>query len=108
MRCGVQIQANQVFCEDCLATMEQYPIKPGTPVHLPLRAPAPDPKKAPKRKAEPTAEEQLTRARGLIRWMAAALAAALLALAVTGAVLVQELQEPNLPQRRNYSTNTYP
>ncbi len=41
MKCGREISESQVFCAECLAEMEQYPIKPGTPVNLPNRAAAP-------------------------------------------------------------------
>ncbi len=35
MKCGRQIPAGDVFCPDCLKIAEKYPIKPGTPIHLP-------------------------------------------------------------------------
>ena len=37
MKCGREIPAGQVFCEDCLTDMAAYPIKPGTVVTLPNR-----------------------------------------------------------------------
>lgn len=37
MKCGREIANRQVFCEECLAEMEKYPVKPGTVVQLPPR-----------------------------------------------------------------------
>lgn len=37
MKCGRETEENQVFCKDCLADMERYPVKPGTPVVIPKR-----------------------------------------------------------------------
>ena len=39
MKCGKEVSEDQVFCEECLAEMERYPVKPDTPVLLPNRAP---------------------------------------------------------------------
>ena len=39
MKCGRDTQDPQVFCDDCLQVMERYPVKPGTPIQLPKRAP---------------------------------------------------------------------
>lgn len=37
MRCGKEINENQVFCDECLADMDRHPVKPGTPIQLPQR-----------------------------------------------------------------------
>ena len=37
LKCGRETVSEQVFCEDCLAEMEKYPVKPGTAVKLPER-----------------------------------------------------------------------
>ena len=39
MKCGKEVSEDQVFCPECLAEMERYPVKPGTPVLLPHRSP---------------------------------------------------------------------
>ena len=39
LKCGREIDPEQVFCADCLAEMEKYPVKPGTVVHIPHRPP---------------------------------------------------------------------
>ncbi len=35
MKCGRRIDADRVFCEECLVDMEKYPVPPETPVILP-------------------------------------------------------------------------
>lgn len=37
MKCGREIEADQVFCEDCRAEMEKYPVKLNTLVQIPDR-----------------------------------------------------------------------
>ena len=39
MKCGKEVSEDQVFCPECLAEMDRYPVKPGTPVLLPHREP---------------------------------------------------------------------
>lgn len=36
MKCGREIPLGQVFCKDCLEDMSTHPIKPGTPVVVPV------------------------------------------------------------------------
>lgn len=58
MKCGVEIQEGQVFCDHCLDIMNQHPIKPDAHVHLPKRSLAPEaPKKAQKKKRNLSQEE---------------------------------------------------
>ena len=35
LKCGRPCQSDQVFCPECLAEMEKYPVKPGVVVLLP-------------------------------------------------------------------------
>ena len=61
MKCGVEIQDGQVFCDHCLSVMAQHPVRPGTHIHLPKRALAVDvPKKTAKKKRIPSPEEQIS------------------------------------------------
>jgi hypothetical protein len=106
MRCGVETSGRQVFCTDCLASMERYPIKPGTPIHLPERQQAAEPRRPVRKKRELTAEEQLPRLQRLVQLLAAGLAAALILAGIFGGLLFVELtdEEPQHPGARNYST----
>ena len=67
VKCGREIPDDQVFCETCLTEMENYPVKPGTAVHIPARLPEEQPKKTVKRKHIPTAEEMLLKTRKKLR-----------------------------------------
>ena len=68
VKCGREIPEDQVFCEACLREMENYPVKPGTAVHIPARLPEKEaPKKPAKKKHVPTAEELLLKTRKKLR-----------------------------------------
>ena len=59
MKCGREVTEGSVFCPDCLADMEKFPVRPGTVVLLPKKDPPP-PKKSPrKKKPTLTPEEQI-------------------------------------------------
>ena len=59
IKCGRDIGEDQVFCEICLTEMENYPVKPGTAIHIPARNEE-EPKKAPvKRKPVLSPSEQV-------------------------------------------------
>ncbi len=65
MKCGREIALGQVFCKECLADMANYPVKPGTPVHLPTEQPNALPRRSSTRKARKP-EEQLSRVRRMM------------------------------------------
>ena len=67
VKCGREISEDQVFCEVCLTEMENYPVKPGTAVHIPARTAEEPPRKPAKRKRIPTAEELLLKTRKKLR-----------------------------------------
>ena len=84
MRCGREIGEGEVFCSECLAEMEKYPVKPGTAVRLPQRSAVPHQRKAAPRKKQPTPEEINAKLRKLLRlfialWLVTLLVAAALA-----------------------------
>ena len=61
MKCGTQIPETQVFCDHCLSVMEQYPVKPGTHIHLPKRSGETEAQKRPaKKKRVIPPEEQIS------------------------------------------------
>lgn len=106
MRCGVKTGEKEVFCSECLTSMEKYPIKPGTPIHIPMRNAIPEAKKSPWKKREITPEEQISRLRTKVRRLCVALIAALVAIALLcGILLVSSLKKPpQTPSPRNYAT----
>jgi Flp pilus assembly CpaF family ATPase len=94
MKCGREIDAEQVFCAACLEEMEKYPVRQGVAILIPNRPEETSRKPAP-RKRTLTAEEQLIRMKRLVRRLAILLAAAILALAavsVGAGLLIDELE----------------
>ena len=110
MKCGVEIPETQVFCDHCLALMEQCPVRPGVHVHLPKRAKNIEPpKKAAKKKRPHSPEEQLSALN--IKVLRLRLLAVILAflLCVVSAFLVLELYEDYMTPDttgRNYTIDT--
>ena len=96
MKCGRKIKDRQVFCEECLAIMDTYPVKPGTPIQLP---PPPSknstPAKANKRRQR-NSEQQIAYQRITIRWLSLALTVSILSFIVVAAMLLWVLECPNL------------
>ena len=66
LKCGREIEDQQVYCSGCLEIMERYPIKPGTPVQLPKKNPIPAQKKQ-NRRGTPSLEDQLRHQRRIIK-----------------------------------------
>ena len=109
MKCGVEIPENQVFCDHCLAVMEQYPVKPDAHIHLPKRESLPEAvKKPPKKKRTPTPEEQFSTLR--LKVLRLRLLAAILAFlfCVCGALLGLKIYEDLAVPRTglNYTIDT--
>lgn len=89
LKCGREIEGDQVFCNECLATMEQYPVNPGTPVHLPKNKNVAGSKKHTRRSA-PAPEEIVLRQKRVIR----GLLALLLAVCIGASYFVYEYFQP--------------
>lgn len=106
MKCGREIPLGQVFCKDCLADMENYPIKPGTPVQLPTQpAPVPSRRVQPSRKIRKP-EEQISQLRKLVLVLSLSLLTVVLAFAITTSVLLHHIEQnkDNTLPGQNYST----
>lgn len=89
VKCGRKTEGEQVFCQLCLEDADKYPVKPGTPIQLPHRAPELPVKKKPELKPE----ERIARLRRRVRWLTLALAAALLAFALSAAAALWLLEQ---------------
>ena len=59
IKCGRETNSERVFCDECLESMEQYPVKPGTSVHLPKKSLPPQEKKGTRKKKPVKPEEQI-------------------------------------------------
>ena len=102
MKCGREITVDQAFCEDCLAEMERYPVRPNTVVQIPKR---PAPSKKNHQRHVPL-EEQIAALRKRSRRLMTGLVVAWLiiaALATTVGITVYELDYQRL-LGQNYST----
>ena len=105
MKCGREIPAGQVFCEECLAEMADYPVKPGTVVTLPNRPKQAAPKKAANHRPAVTPEEQVKKQGKIIRgvsWCLTLSTTLLIAVSALTVSLLTEEPEQALPGQ-NYS-----
>ena len=73
MKCGREVEDEQVFCSDCLVDMEKYPVAPGTVVKLPTRKEPPPSRKPVSRRRKLTPSEQIPILKKRIRRLIAAL-----------------------------------
>ena len=107
LKCGKDTNDKQVFCDGCLQAMESYPVKPGTPVHLPKTQAPSEAKKAASRKRPLTTDEQIASLhRHLRRARVFGLILAALLLAASG-LLVYEILNPDGPViGLNYTIDT--
>ncbi len=110
LKCGKKTADQQVFCEECLAVMQQHPVKPGIPIHLPQREPRPVEKKS-QHRTDPTPVEVADQLRATIRWLLAALAILSVVLLCTAGMLIHTLEQnagrPHITKGdigRNYTT----
>ncbi len=107
LKCGKEIPEKQVFCETCLAVMEQFPIKPDTKIFLPKRDAPSVSKKAPVRKKVLSPEERIPKLKKAIHILSVSLAIAVLFLVLAFALLFDSLKAKNTAQDtigQNYGT----
>ena len=105
MKCGKKTTGEQVFCDQCLAVMEAYPVKPDVHIQLPNR-PGDDYKIVRKRRP-PSPEEQVVTLRRKVRKLKVWIAILVLILGATGFLLVRSFDqtpEENKNWGQNYST----
>ena len=91
IKCGVKIPENQVFCDACLADMEQYPVKPDITVVLPHREEIPVSKKKSRKRTALPPEEQLRRVKSKLRLAHLTLAVVFICFLLVAAMLLQYL-----------------
>ena len=105
MKCGREIPAGQVFCEECLAEMAEYPVKPGTVVTLPSRPKQTAPRKTANHRPAVSLEEQVKKQGKIIRglsWCLTLSVALLIAVSALAVSLLTEETDQTLPGQ-NYS-----
>ena len=109
MKCGRETVEDDVFCGECLAEMEKYPVRPGVVVHLPRRREEPAAKKSyGRRKAAPPPEEQVKRLKKVIRRLNIALLVLVLLLLIAGYFAAVHLMESDVEflPGQNYNSVT--
>ena len=105
IKCGRALRGEEVFCFECQEEMENNPVKPGTPVQLPVHPVLPETKaKSPRIRKTLPPEMRIHRMRNTIRLLALALAAALLAFVVTSLLVLHLLDQRDHQSRtgQNY------
>lgn len=91
LKCGKETENQQVFCQQCLESMEAYPVKPGAAVHLPAPQEITPVKKPFFRRKNLNPEEQLIHLRRSVRRLTALAALLAVLLVAVGAMLVQTI-----------------
>ena len=103
LKCGVEIQPPEVFCQDCQASMAQAPVRPDAVVYIPDR-PAIVVEKPQKKKKQIYADYIRTLRRS-IRWLTGAVITLVLLVCLLGFMLYQQLQDSQKPViGQNYTT----
>ena len=108
LKCGKEIGESLTFCESCLDSMSQYPVKPGTVIHLPRTQPEAPAKKSASRRRTPTLEEQLSHLKKLLHWLVALLCIMSVLLGIAIGMLLHSDDAP-MPEKvvgRNYTITT--
>ena len=110
LKCGRELKPQQVFCEECQAEMEKYPVKPGVVVLLPKRG-FQTPKPAGRRRnASLSPEEQVPRLKKRVTALTAALilsAAALVGMAWLTLSDLFDTEEVKFLPGQNYSSEGF-
>lgn len=106
MRCGRETEAEQVFCEECLADMEKHPVEPGTVVQLPKRRYSQTPKRPEKKKRFRKSEDEVAFLKKMNRWLVTALLFVTLAFVAVSAIAIHFINKADTTPSigRNYST----
>ncbi len=105
LKCGREISGDNVFCQDCLAVMEKYPVKPTTSLQLPRREEQELPKKpAKRRKISP--EERIGRQKKTIRGLSLVIAVLFVVICILAGRIAQMqiAQEREDQLGKNYTT----
>lgn len=106
MKCGRETLENNVFCQNCLAEMEKYPVRPDTVVLLPRRREPSLIKKLPKRHV-PTPEEQITFLRKCVMYLSIILAVCIVAIALMLRPTMHYVLDEHYEIGQNYSSVTH-
>lgn len=104
MKCGREIPEDDVFCAECLADMEKYPVKSGTVVFIPNRTAQTAVKRVQKRVLPPEEQIRLLNRRIRRLWGALILSGLLTAAAIGLAVYGLHDEEIQFLPGQNYTS----
>lgn len=105
MKCGTEIKGSGVFCEECLAEMEKYPVKPNITVQLPIRPAVAPARKKVRRQRHIKPEDQIRHLKKVRNWLCGLLIFALLAFAASSALVLHLLNpDEGFNIGQNYET----
>ena len=93
MRCGVGIEADQVFCQRCLKDAEANPVKQGTPILLPTEEEKTIAKRSAFRLLSSKPDDTIFKLKYIIFWLIVAIIILAIALAVCVGMLMHQLPE---------------
>lgn len=105
MKCGKEIKGEGVFCPECLADMEKYPVKPNITIQLPVRRPPPSSRKRARRQRYVKPDEQIRHLKKVRNWLIGILIFVILLFAAAATVTAHYLlSEDGFGIGQNYST----
>lgn len=105
LKCGRDTISEQVFCPDCLAEMQKYPVRPGTVVQLPSRKHSSAVKKVMKRRTVPL-DDQVKILKKRVRTLTLLLIVATAIAIAMSVPAVEHLMENHFKIGQNYTTVT--
>lgn len=107
LKCGKETADGQVFCADCQQIMQQYPVKPGTAIHLPHRDSVSADKKQHEKIRDASRADTVAQLRRMIHWLTATIAILSVLLLLTASMLIHTLNKENSANTigRNYTTS---
>ena len=107
LKCGRKIENSGVFCDECLAIMEKYPVKQNVALQLPRRKEEASGKKSSKKKHQLPLEDQVRHQKRMIRHLVLLVCVLFTAICLLMGWLIFEVLEPNATEDntgKNYST----
>ena len=105
LKCGRELEMEQVFCDDCLLEMEKYPVKPGTVVQLPHRRETTNVRKSQfRRKANLPLEDQVKSLRFRVRLLTILLAVVSILLILLSYPAIKEILDEDYLPGQNYTS----
>lgn len=106
MKCGTELKTSGAFCEDCLADMEKYPVKPNIKVQLPHRAVPTAPRKRSRKQKYTKPEDQIRHLKRVRNRLIVLLLVAFLALCVAAATILRlmDIDVDDFDIGQNYGT----